>query len=166
MNNYLNKRGLSGVIITLILIALTLVAALIVWGVVNNLLYEQINEAESCSSVFGKIEINNRYTCYNSSSDEVQFSVSVKDIELDSIVVSVFSSGASTSYTLSESANTDLSGYSGGTTTIPGQNSGKTYLASGYTSEPDLIEIAPVINDNQCDTVDSLSDIDDCQSLA
>jgi hypothetical protein len=46
-NNFLNKRGLSAIIITLIIVGLSLVAVGIVWGVVSNLL--QSSEEQTTS---------------------------------------------------------------------------------------------------------------------
>ena len=59
------RKGLSTVVATVIMIALVMSAIAIVWGVVTNLVEEQLEGADSCISVFDKVEINGRYTCYD-----------------------------------------------------------------------------------------------------
>lgn len=163
-----SRRGMSGVIAAVIMIALVMAAVIIVWGVVIPLVREQLTETESCFGIFGKVTINNMYTCHNSSSNNFQFSINIGDIDVDKVVVSVSSEGSTNSYTLT---NTDQPGIgltlypSGGEIKLPGKNAGSTYIASGFTDEPDLIQIAPVIKGKQCEASDSLSDIDDCSSL-
>ena len=53
--NLTNKRGLSTIVITLILIVLSLVAVGIVWGVISNVLKSQSQQA---TSAFGQLFIN------------------------------------------------------------------------------------------------------------
>ena len=79
----MKKRGMSAVIATVILIVLVLTLISIVWAVVNNLVSQQIDETESCFGIFDKIEIQNRYTYYDSSTNELEFSVAVKDVKID-----------------------------------------------------------------------------------
>ncbi len=160
------KKGISGVITAVIMVALAMVAVIIVWGVVVPLIKNQLSETESCFGVSGKVTINNMYTCYNSTSENFQFSITIKDIDVEKVLVAVSSKGETKSYTLNNSLNSDLIGYEGGTTTIPSKNSGKTYIASGFSEKPDLIQISPVVNGKTCEPTDSLSEIDNCLSLA
>ena len=60
-----NHKGLSGVITAVIMIALVLAAAGIVWGVVNNMLKGQMEGAEACFGNYDKVTINSIYTCYD-----------------------------------------------------------------------------------------------------
>lgn len=161
-----SKKGISGVVTVVLMIALVMAAAAIVWGIVNNTLKGQVESSKSCFGNFDKVTINQLYTCYDSTADTFQFSISVADIEVEEIVVSVSAGGISKSYTLSDADNDDLTPYGSAVDTkIPGANEGKTYVAS-YTEEPDLIQIAPIINGQQCEVSDSVSEIDSCSSLA
>jgi hypothetical protein len=49
---------------------------------------------------------------------------------------------------------------------IPNKNQGKTYLIKlntlGVSGKPTSIEIAPIIKDELCSTVDSLNNVDVC----
>ena len=86
-----NKRGLSTIVSTMIMIVLVIVAVGIIWTVVKNLIEGKIKETESCFGIFEKVTLNNKYTCYNSSSDEVQFSISIGEMDVDKILVLISS---------------------------------------------------------------------------
>ena len=170
----LNKKAISGIVTAVIMIALVMAAAIIVWVVVNNLVSTQLTEAESCFMIFGKVSINNRYTCYNSTTTELQFSINIGDIKVDEVLVSISGEGTTQSFKIS---NTDqlipnLRNYLSAVpeTKLPGKNGGSTYIyeltGAGFFMKPDSIKIAPIINTKQCASSDSLSDIDNCLSLA
>lgn len=164
-----NKKAISGVITAVIMIALVMVAAIIVWVVVRNIVQGKLEGVESCLGIYEKVTINNMYTCYDSINDEFQFSLSIGDIDINNVIVSVSGAGETKSYTLSNQ-NQTISGLGpypsgSGEVILPGRNSGLTYIASDFTEKPDLIQIAAVINGQQCETSDSLSEIDVCSSV-
>ena len=86
-----NKRGLSTVISVMILVLLVLTLIAIVWAIVINLVEEGLEEAGSCFGIFDQISINNKFTCYNGSSNEVHFSLEISDIDIDKVIVSLSS---------------------------------------------------------------------------
>ena len=47
-----NKSGLSMVVSTLLLILLAVVMISIIWGVVNTLVDDEVNESESCFNIY------------------------------------------------------------------------------------------------------------------
>ena len=173
MKNKKNKKGISDVITTVLLIALTLVMVSVVWVVINNIVKSRLTDSGTCFETFGKISINKQYTCYNSSSKEFQFSISVGDIDLNEIIIQISGAGASSGVNLNNTsaAVQYLTSYPnrGALTSLPSKNSGRTYLfnmtAAGFTGEPDSISIAPIIDGNQCDFSETLTEIDNCQSL-
>ena len=159
-----NRKGVSAVIATIILIALVLAAIAIVWVTVTNMLTDRLDAAESCMNIFEKVEINELYTCYNSTSSKFQFSISIKDIDVDEVVVLVSWEGSTSTYTLTDTdqQNIGLTRYpSGGEVVLPGKNSGLTYITN-IASTPDSIKITPVINKNQCEVSDSVVEIYSC----
>ncbi len=167
------KRGLSGVITVVILIALVFALVSIVWVVVNNLIQSELEDVESCFGVFGEVTINSRYTCYDSISNEFQFSINLKDIEVGNILISISGDGAVKSFTITNEdqqianlANYKSTGFGTDQIKLPGKNAGLTYVTDAFSNAPDSIEIAPIINGKQCDVSDSLSEIDNCLSLA
>jgi flagellin-like protein len=163
-----NKKAVSGIITTVILIALTLAIIGIIWVVINNLVKEQITSTESCFEVFDKVKLNEMYTCWNSSAPGLQFSISLEDIDVDEILVAISSRGATSSFRISNIPTniSNVKNYPDYTEEIklPGKNSGLTYFHSGVSSSPDSIEIAPVINGEQCGISSSLYTIENCYS--
>lgn len=164
-----NKRGISGIVSAVIMIGIVMAAGALIWGVVNSIVSEGLGEAEACFNIYGKVTLNNRYTCYNKTSKEVFFSVNIEDIDLDGIIVRISSAGESKSYTIKKdtTAVAGLSNYSRGSTiTLPGANSGVTYIATGIANNPDSIDIVPIVKGKQCDISDSINQIDSCRALS
>ena len=164
-----SKHGLSGVITAVIMIALVMAAAVIVWGVVNSTIRNQMENSEACFGNYNKVTINNIYTCYDSINDEFHFSLNIGNIEVDEVLVSVSSGGSTNSYTLTNEnqtisglANYGSTGFGTDIIVLPNKNAGLTYIASGFTVKPDLMKIAPIIGEQQCEISDTLSNIEPC----
>lgn len=166
----MKKRGMSMIISAVIMILLVLIAMGLVWVAVKNIVDEGVGETESCFGIFGKVDINDRYTCYNSSSGEVQFSVDIGDIDVEKVIVSISTIGGSSSIEIYEGAvYPNVKDYNGDYNlgiSFPGKNSGRTYVASGFSQKVDSIMIAPVINGRMCDSSDSTNEIYDCLLIA
>lgn len=171
----MKKRGLSGVITAVILILLVVVATTIVWTFVNRTIKERTEGVGTCFEVetSEKVTINDYYTCYDSATGEVQFSISIKDVEVEGLLISILAGGTSKSFTLTneDKVITDLRPYqgsSGEAVKLPGKNAGLTYVASGFSGveKVDWIKIAPIIEKKQCDESDSTYEIEDCSLLA
>jgi len=171
----LNKKGISGVIITLILIAISLIIVTVVWRVVDNLVNENLDQAKSCFGVFDKVNFNNQYTCYKSSG-EIWVSINVGDIDIDSALVSITAGGQGRSFTLTNEeqtienvANYGSTGFGTDLINLPGKNSGLTYIydwGSLLSEEPDSVQIVPIINGKQCDTADTISSFGNCNLIS
>ena len=166
----MNKKAISGVVATVFMIALVIAIAGIVWVVVNNLVSEELEEAGTCLDVLGKITINPQYTCYNTSSEELQFSIGVGDIVIEKVIVAISGAGTTKSYEISQTpgAVTGLRFYDGEPDIyLPEKNEGFTYiLESGQLpGRPDSVKVYPVIKGRQCDASDTLSEISDCLLL-
>ena len=161
-----NKRSLSTVVTTLILIALVLVAVAIVWVVVNKIIKDEMSSIESCSKTLNKVTLNNLHTYYDPDSDKLQFSISIRDINVDKVLVTISGGGVKKSFTISNeiSAINNLMNYPNGSLGIklPEKNSNLTYVYDmiGFDGEPDSIQIAAIINGKQCGICDSLYKID------
>lgn len=163
-----NKKGISEVITTLILIALVIVVIAIVWKAIDSMLHKSIDQTEACYGNYGKIELNSRYVCYNSSSKEIKFAIKIGDVDVDRVIVSIASEEETKTFSITNelSAINNLK-YSTGDTLVklPSKNGGATYIASGFQSKPDSIEVAPVINEKQCEVSDRVFEIEDCNVL-
>jgi hypothetical protein len=180
MNKMLNKdkKALSGVIAALLMVALVMAASSIVWVVINNLVKERLTEARSCFGVYEKIKINSAYTCFNTSSRELQFSIGVEDIEVNNLLVSISGEGQTRTFDfkkdgISEEYLRPYKGEYGDIVKPPEKNSGETYVLDTVLAGLEYIsvinssiQVAPIMGKQQCRTVDSLNQIDDCLYLA
>ena len=168
-----NRRGISGVIVVVILIALVMTTVGIVWGVVNNLVKEELEGAGSCFGVFGEVNLNSRYTCYNSSQQELLFSISIGDVDVDEALIGISGQGTGISFKLSSQTGpiNNIITYPNRSAdvSLPSKNSGLTYIfdlaGAGFSGTPDSISIAPIIKGNQCGVSDTLGEIANCASL-
>lgn len=167
MSKKVNK-GISTIIATVIMIAIVLGVVGVVWVSINNLISNQIKSSESCFGNFGKVTLDKKYTCYNSSSNELQFSIKIGNIVVDSVLISISSPSSSKSLEISNTSISNVKMYNGTDgeiIAIPGKNAGLTYIIN--TGEfgigiPDTVTIAPIINGIQCDASDSVVDINRC----
>lgn len=168
-----SRQGLSAVIAALLLILLALVLVGVLWTVISNLVNDKLDETASCSDAFGKVGLNDAYTCYNTSVGYgyQHFSIKLGDIDVEEVVVSISGNGMVKSFNIKTDLDTITSvgpymGLPNTAVKLPGKNGGLTYLydttTEGFTGVPNSITIAPVINGNQCDVSASIYDIPNC----
>jgi len=164
-----NRKGISSIIATLLLIVLTVVLIAVVWTVVNNLVKDKIGQSSACFGNFDKVTLNDLYSCYDRSSNSMQFSLKIGDIDVESVLVSISSESQSKSFTIAEEALpvADLTYYNGSSIVmLPSKNSALTYIYSwGDSDIPNSIQVVPVIDGQQCSASDSITTIDDCALL-
>lgn len=166
------KKGLSTIVTTLILIVISMTAIALIWTVVNNMIKNSTSQTEACFNSYEKVKLNPMYTCYEEIDPlnyHVRFSLSVGDVSIDKVIVGIASGGTVRTYKLNNTLQQfpDLQYYPAGVQVkLPDKNAGLTYVASGFSAKPDLVQIAPVINDKQCDISDSLTEIENCLLLA
>jgi len=166
------KKALSGVVTVVILVMLTVVLISVVWVVINGLVKKQIDQSEACFGIFDEVQIGNDYTCLNE--DYLQISIEVGDIELEKVLISITGEGTSKSFEIGELTNLEfLANYPsvkdeyefGEDVLLLGRNSGKTYVVDldkfGIT-EPEKIEIVPIIGGVQCEVSDVFENIESC----
>ena len=166
----INKKGLSAVISVILIIGLTVAAGGAVFAVVKNFTQDKLKNSKTCLNALEEIEINNDYTCYNASDDLIEFSLSRKDISLDYLLISITFTdplGRKTKtmrFTDQEQVVGGVLNYPSKTTgiSLPGNESGKTYLFTWGSTAPEKIQIAPSIGNKQCDVIDEILDIQTC----
>jgi len=169
---YKNKKGVSEVVVTVIMVGLVLSLGAVVWGITNGLIKKQTGNVESCFGLMEKVTINREYTCFDYlGNGKFRFSISIGDIDVDGVVVGISdTTETGTNYypyaltnDFQDLRTEGLAPYPSGTQVkLPVRNGGSTYIATEITSAPDLIRIAPVINGKQCDPTDTLSQIENC----
>jgi len=167
-----NKKGISAIIATVILIALAVSAIAIVWVFVRGMVEEELGEAGACFEIYDKVTFNDRFTCYNATSNETVFSVSIGDVEVDEILVGISAEGTSKSFSIrNETRIENLAMWPSRSEDLklPGKNEGLTYVldmsGAQLTGSPRTIQISPVIKGTQCDVSDSMIQIESCIAL-
>lgn len=161
-------------IATLMLILLSLVLIGILWAVITNLVQNRLDDTQSCFDIFEKVSVNEQYTCYNATTGYLQFSVSIADVNVGELLVSVSGNGQKRSFKIGRVSGAvpnvgPYLGTIGSDVVLPGENAGSTYLydlaVAGFSGVPDKLEIAPIIDGNQCDVSDALDEIVYCTAL-
>ncbi len=109
----MKKKALSEVVSTVLIIAVTILIGAVVWAVVSNLIGDKLDEGEKCFGVLDQVKINRDYTCYNPTTNKMQFSLSVGDLDINGILVSVSFEGTSKGATLTDVPGTveDVTNY-------------------------------------------------------
>jgi len=165
-----SRQGLSAVVAALMLVLLTLVLVGIVWAAISSLVNKNLPE-QGCLDAFGKVTLSNAYTCYNTSTNEMQFSISIEDIEITRAIVSISGQGTSKSVELTNQDTnvSNLRPYNGNyqdPVKLPEKNSGLTYVynltAGGFNEMPDSIRIVPVVGTDQCEVSDTIDEVYAC----
>ncbi|MBM3228538.1 hypothetical protein FJZ20_01480 [Candidatus Pacearchaeota archaeon] len=172
MKEKLNKKGVSGIIGTIILIALVIFTAGIVWVVVNNIIGGGIDEASSCFGIFDKVKLDPEWTCYNYTSNETLFKIDIGDINVNEVLVGITAQGTSTSFRIlkTESQITGVSMYPDRNPNVklPDKGGGFTYIINmiqmGFGEEmPSIIQIAPIIGEQTCEISSTVDYIETCR---
>ena len=160
------KKGLSQVVSTVVLIALTvaLVAGTLI--IVRNYVTKGLGDASACNDILEKISLNEEYTCFDPTTNSTLISISRNEFALDSLLVSVSYEESGTTFYLKNEAETieNLIVYGTGSSSVslPLNESGKTYCLSHVYSAPSIIQIAPKRGSKQCNVVDSIQDVPIC----
>lgn len=179
-----NKKALSTVVATVVIILLTVAAIAIVWTFVKGMIDRNKNQVESCFNVESgeKVTLNGLYTCYEDTStpldgelDQVQVSLNIADVDVEKVIISIMAGGSTKTVTLTNTATEypDVAYYNGPggfeyPIRLPEKNSGRTYIIRGFAEgldKVDWIKIAPVVNGNQCGVTDEIADLSDCALL-
>lgn len=162
-----NRKGVSAVIATALLIGIVIVSIAVVWGVIKNILDDRTSSA-SCLDTFEKVVIEDYYTCYNLTAGELKVSIERKDLDVESIVVAVYGKSQSQNFELPSTGYTYVRNYGGaygGSLNIPNENSAVTYVVNitelGLGSDL-AVKISPTIEDTQCEVSDSIMNVENC----
>ncbi len=148
-----------------VMIALVMAVAAIVFTTTKKTVEEKIKKTQACGlEIIGELSINSEYVCYDSTNDEIQFSINRGEIDLDKLIIAIETETEIKKFELKENEpNDNLSPFiSGGNTTLPAKNGGRTYIGTGFDEEVIGIKIIPVINGEQCEVADSLNEITFC----
>lgn len=161
----MNKKGLSQIVATMLLILLTVGMIAGIWVTINAFVTDKLESTKSCYGLFEKININDEFTCYNSTGEYVKLSIEVKDIDLTALLISVNYGDNADTYTLTNKSQIiqNISFYKSieQEVKMPGKESGKTYIIN-KTGVPEKIEIAPKVNNEICEVIDFIENVPTC----
>ena len=179
----MDNRGISEVVTTVIMITMVLLASVLLWTIVNNLIQGKIKSSEACFGNAEKVTLDKRNICYDIGADpgKVRFAISLGDVDVQEVLVSISGDVETKSFKISNVEQTIekltyLNGASPQPVKLPSKNGGKTYEYSWnfmpdpttgkFTNLVNSIRIAPIIDGTQCEISDSSSEIDNCLLLA
>ena len=155
MRTLRNKRAISPILATVLLILMTIAAVAIIWPAVMPIIKRGASGISSaCIGIDLTIETSGKVTCYDATNKIVKISVSrgAGDYELEKIQVISYLEGNSESYIVTE--------------TMPGINEQKTYdVAIADLTSVDKVAVAAIVNvgdiEETCEKIAPVS-IDAC----
>lgn len=161
-----NKKALSQIVSAVLLITLTISAIAIIGVTLQTFVIDRLDSAGSCYGVLDKVKFNNDWTCYNQTSNEMQFSIEVGDIDVESVLISVSMGDSSIIINLKNETttieNVTYLDRVSNEVSLPSKEGGKTYLLEGVDEKPVKILIAPYVGTKQCDVSDRVDSIFNC----
>ena len=142
-----NKRGISAVVATVLMILITIAAVTIIWAAIIPMINNQLDKGQACFDAISQVSLPDQgYTCVSFDGKNVTLQIKRGSMDLDLVDAQViFSSGGNSySFALSNPATTIVPS---GEITFPNINEGRVYVidTSSITSEIETVEIAPVV---------------------
>lgn len=157
-----NKRGLSQVVTTVLLILIGVATVAIVAGFIIPWVRESLSE--DCFKMIDKAEIDEAaYACYESGSEpyDVKLSIKIKDIEVSGFIVNIYAGGTSERFEIKPGTGDDvktLYGEAITTDNMPDEGEERTYVLttefSGDT-KPGSAELGVITKSGKTCEVDS-----------
>jgi len=142
-----NKKGISAVVATVLIILITVAAVTIIWAAIIPMINDQLSRGTICLDAATALSIENKgYTCQDAAADQVKIQVKhgSQDVDLAGIQVLIGEDGST--------SKTDV------TAGLPGINEEKV-LTVAYTETgagAQEVRIAPMINvGNSVETCDA-----------
>ena len=139
-----NKKGISAVVATVLMILITVAAVTIIWAAVIPMINDNLNRGTVCLTASTALTIENRgFTCFDNASNivNVQVAYGAEDIGLKAIQILISDDVGDTTSTTN--------------TILPGNNGKKTYGIS-YSANAVSVAVAPIIDLNgQNETCDA-----------
>lgn len=130
---YKNKKAISTLIATVLLILITVTAVGVIWGLVMPMLQEKITEAsQSCINAKIRVDTEKGYTCYDSAAKQLKVMISrgADDLELAGLQIIALASGNSYKFEIVDN--------------IVGVNEDKVYTLN-MTVMPQQASVAPIV---------------------
>ena len=141
-----NKKGISAVVATVLIILITVAAVTIIWAAIIPMIKEQTVGGTTCLDAVSQVSIETAggFTCFDDTNDEVEVQVGVgaADFVLEGVQIIVSKGGNTQSFDSTVTAD----GVGGAVPTVANTEGILTVPYSGTaTDAPERVEIAPII---------------------
>lgn len=158
-----NKKGVSAVIATVLLIMITIAAVALIAGIIIPFVKNQMEKGKSCFEATDQLSIvQGKYTCYNSESTSIMISRnSNPDFSLKTIIISLTKDdGSAEVYKISNGIITPGVKMYNGTSAleIPKSGGAETYV---FNVKSSYVSIAPLLS-NEISCKESSENIEPC----
>ena len=144
----MNKKGISAVVATVLIILITVAAVTIIWAAVIPMISNKLESGTVCLDAVSQIQLlDEGYTC--KASDGANISIQIrhgaKPFDLADVQVLVSASGDTAMFEITNSTTTLDPNVT--TILLPGVNEEKVYIinTASITETIDKVQIAPVV---------------------
>ena len=136
-----NKKGLSAIVSTVLIILITVAAVAIIWAAIMPMIKDQLYTGLVCRTAVQQITlVDSGYTCLENDTLSVQIKHGREAIDLVDVQILTSINGTTVSYFLMKDAD-DVDTIDD----LPDVNEAKTYIIDDVDKDMESIEIAPVI---------------------
>ena len=149
----MNKKGISAVVATVLIILITVAAVTIIWAAIIPMIKDQTTGGTTCLDAVSQVSIgtDGGYTCYKLTDDKVQIQVKLgaTDVKIEDVQIIVSTGGDTESF---DSTKTPVE-VAGTMPAANGQSILEVELSYDITATafPSKVEIAPIVSVGQTD---------------
>ena len=144
-----NKKGISAVVATVLIILITIAAITIIWAAILPMINNNLESGAICLDAVSQVQLlNSDYTCVASDGDSVSIQVKrlSKSFDLEDIQVLISSGGDTNSFMISNDTTTLVP--TGTDIPLPNANEERVYIidTSSIVGSITEVKIAPVVS--------------------
>jgi len=148
----MQKKAVSALVATVLLILITVAAVGIIWGAIMPMINQATQYGQSCMNARLQIDTDQGYTCYNTSGVVLaNIARGAEDFIPTGLQLVVSGGGQSKVFKVSDKQipsagiNQLPSNYSGNTLDVPGTNEARTYVVSSGMTVTSELAVAPIV---------------------
>ena len=132
-NKEINKKGVSAIVATVLIILITVAAVTIVWVAIMPMITDTLSGGTACFAVDTSFSLKNEgYTCIKDDNTiSVQVALGSENITLEGVQILVSKGGSTTSETI--------------TTGLPSANEQKVLITTETYADYQIVSVAPII---------------------
>lgn len=160
--NLSNKRGISAIVATVLIILITVAAVTIIWAAIIPLVSNQLERGTVCLDATSQVTLPDKgYSCTNDTGSWVQVKLGSKDVNIGDFQLVLSKGGSSSTYEVISSTVVTLTNGSG-VSSVPGVNEEVVYIVTDTGAiNASSVSIAPIVTignkDEICDVAATLT---------